>query len=337
MLSSAVAAAILVMAALAALPRVPGVGLALLALGVALAVLDPDVRGPRRDGFVVAGGTFADPGGSQPVALALANICLVTACFADGVHETAGQRGPWIALLVAYTIPLGFYGYGAWRGTGVTLSPHGLRVAKLSGEVFVPWVALAPIQYAPVNPVILRVADPDLVRRSGRPFDTDSVTFPHTDHEFAAAAIRHYAAHPEARPTIGTSDGDATLRAAISPPLVDGAAAGAVAGRLEVPAHGAAVLDAVLPLPPTGRRRARKAFAGVLLLAVAVPLWIWVEQSLDRTSVGGLMDPLGIAVFGGFGLLISAAVGNHPRPGTPAPASSAPPSRAPWARDVTNG
>ena len=295
-LAAAGTAACLVMAVTALTEATPGLGLALVVAALALILLDVGGRRPRTDEFDVRGGGFATPGSSTLTTVGLANLCLITACFVAGVHDAAGQRAPWGALLAAYVAPLLGYGYGLWHGVGVTFTPAGLHAGRLTGAVRVPWEALATVQYQP-DPddtdggrVIVRYACPSLVVTAGRPIDTDALVFAGTRRDTVAAAIRHYLARPQERSAIGTAEGYERLRAAVA------TAAEAAEPRPPIPA-------------PTARRRARNALAGAALLVIAGPLWVWISEALPGHPVGDLAEFFIFAPFAGVALLFGAAAG----------------------------
>ena len=317
-LLTAAAVALLLMALSTVLP-----GLDLVVLGgvVALTLLGLASRDSRTDEFVLVDGSFATVRGSVPVTWAVADLGFAAVVFAEGVREVNAPWAPWLTLLAAYLLPLVVCGSGLWHGIGITLTPDGLRADKLTGAIFVPWAALSADQFAPTpgddGHLILRYAHPGQVRKFGFPIDLDRVSFTHTSSDFAAAAIRHYLAHPDRRPAIGTPAG---LAALAPDPALD-------SDTVVTPAPA----DPPLPPPPSPRRRARNALAGAALMMLAIPLWLWTEDTLD---LPGAEQPLGLAVLAGLALLVSAA---FPRANRPAPASvpSLTPSRAPWARDVT--
>ena len=312
-LLTATAVALLLMALSTVLP---GLGLVTLGVVVALTLLGLASRDRRTDEFVLVEGGFATVRGSGPVTWAVAGLGFATVVFAEGVRDPATPLAPWLTLLAAYLLPLVVCGSGLWRGIGITLTPEGLRADKLTGAIFVPWAAMSADQFAPTpdgGHLILRYAHLGQVRKFGLPIDLDRVSFTHTSSDFAAAAIRHYLAHPDQRPAIGTPAGLAGL----GPQL----------------ALAAAHADPPLPPPSSPRRRARNALAGAALVMLAIPLWLWTGDTLD---VSGADQPLGVAVLAGLALLVSAAFPGANRP-APAPVPSPTPSRAPWARDVTEG
>jgi hypothetical protein len=330
---------------------VPGLGLIVLGVVVALTLLGLASREPRTDDFVLVDGGFATARSSVPVTWALAGLGLAAVVFAEGVRDEATPWAPWLTLLAAYVLPLVVCHYGVWRGIGITLTPDGLRADKLTGAVFVPWDALSADQFAPPpnddGQLIVRYAHPEQVRRFGFPIDLDRASFTHTSSAFAAAAIQHYVTHPEQRPSIGTPSALAALstpadqpvpadRPALGdlpvpadpPALGDRPALGALPG---VPEPARTSAERPLPPPPSRRRRARTALAGAALLVVATALLLWTAATLD---LPGAEQPLELAVLAGLAMLVSAAFPGITRPAPPATPPPSP-SRAPWARDVT--
>ena len=315
--------ALMVLAALG----VPGIGIGLLVTVAVLVTAAVAVEGnDRSDMMAISPRAFGTPLAGTPVVGALAHIALVAACFALGVRE-AGVRAPWLTLLAALAAPALRFGYGAWHGRGVTVTPDGLRVAKMSGSVVVAWQALAAEQpaqdpdAATNGTIVLAYARPELVTTTGWPVSADRIGFSRTGRDFLAATIRYYLAHPEDRRVIGTAAGYRRLHKNIGrEPDVP---------RPAVP-------------PRTVRWIVRTAVGGVLLTVAAVAVYAWTETRLDGHGLlEELTRPLLFAMFAGIGMVITALASayrrSHPRPGYLPEQGPPRPVRPDWAKDVTNG
>jgi hypothetical protein len=180
-----------------------------LAAAVAIRVADR-LRAGRDVEIPAGGGAFRTPRGGAPVAAGLAHVALVAAFTGPGGWLLrAGAFDPaWLLLLILVAAPLPAYAAGLWRGVGVTLTPHGLRIDRLAGTLTVPWEALsAPAAARPLPggaEVALRYARPDLVRARGVVPVRDRFAVEGTTAAFAAAAVNRYAAAPDRRAAIGT-------------------------------------------------------------------------------------------------------------------------------------
>lgn len=283
----------------------------------------------RADVLVVADGGLATPRSGALVLAGVAHLLLIAGCFVSGVEDD-DIRAPWLALMVACAAPFGYYGRGLWRGRGVTFTPQGLRADTMSGSFFVPWDAIAAEQPrqdpdgAAGGKVALISVRPELIVVTGWPIGLDRVVFDRTRRDFVAAAIRHYANHPDDRQAIGTASGYERLRAA-------------------------AVTEAAGHLPPIPARSRRwiagNAVAGGLIAGVAFLLFVWTDTRLDHH--GPVLEELPrVLVYGfffGVGQLITAAAAGYRRHRPAAEPTEDPPdaplqaARPSWARDVTNG
>ena len=290
------AAAVVAAALLAMAPARP-VLVGLLVVALLLGVLEALATRPRVDRLVDTGDGFTTPPVSVPVTFGLINLCMLTIGFVLGVRDPGVPPAPWLALLGAYAALPVLYGYGLWHGVGVTLAPDGLHIAKLTGSVFVPWVALHPEQYAqdPADAdrgrVVLRIARPELVTTRGWPIDPDRMTVAGVRRDHLAAVIQMYVAEP--------------------------------------PAAG-------VPIPAASRAwRIRNVLAGLALVAVAGPLYVWTSTALEDVLVDDLPNLWAYAALAGPVLLLRAAISRRPAAAAPLPAPE--PSRPRWARDVTKG
>jgi hypothetical protein len=97
---------------------------------------------------------------------------------------------------------------GAWQGTGWRVRPDGLSWRTPFRSVHIPWAALAPD--GPPRPDLrashleFAYARPELVRRRGLRPRADRFLVGRVHPWFLTDVIRHYVAHPEHRPAIGT-------------------------------------------------------------------------------------------------------------------------------------
>ncbi|MFI7547329.1 hypothetical protein [Actinoplanes sp. NPDC049599] len=172
-----------------------------------------------------------------------------TAAALDGDLSRAGLLG---ALLFAGLLAV--TARSLPHGVGVVVGPGGIRADKLTGELAVPWEALAADQPGPgADPreLTLAYARPELIRATGLVPDRTTLEFEGVDRAVLAAAIHRYARHPAARHAIGTEAEQARLRAEPGP-----------------------IRYGVLPLPepPTPRATAARALTGAVLVAGAVTL-----------------------------------------------------------------
>lgn len=142
-------------------------------------------------------------------------------------YDGGRHRDAFWALLAALAVGMaGAVVTGQWRGIAlIDLTPEGIGVGRPRRSAFIPWSALDlhhPI-YALDHDRTLRLplARPDLVHRrflrrrgqhSLRLWDIDVAP------GFLAAAVRHYARHPEHRAAIGTPEEYARLRSALAAP-----------------------------------------------------------------------------------------------------------------------
>ncbi len=201
-------------------------GLYLGAAGCLLAAGVTGVADRRRAGrdFTVDGGAFGTHRGATIVLAGLAHIALIAAFGGPGMWllRSGGFDPAWLVLLVLTAAPFPVYAAGLWRGVGVTLTAHGLRVDRLAGTLSVPWAALEPGDAArPLTggrEVALRYARPDLVRARGLVPVRDRFLVEGTTSGFTAAAVRHYAAHPDRRAAIGTAAEHDRLRRGLADP-----------------------------------------------------------------------------------------------------------------------
>ena len=196
--TAAVLFAVMIVAAL--VPGIPGLGITLLCLTGLVAIAFTLVPAASSADLEVTDGGFEAPGDPGLLVLGLAHLGLIASIWVVGVHD--GARAAWAVLLLFFAVPLLFYGPGLWSGTGVTLTPAGIRARKQSGSVWIPWEALAASQ-PPPDPdgtIVLALAQPSLITRSGWPLDPERLP----RHAVLAAAIRHYVGDPGSRSEIGT-------------------------------------------------------------------------------------------------------------------------------------
>jgi hypothetical protein len=165
---------------------------------VVLSVPDRTIGTPRTGGLVLLG---------------LAHLTVAT--IPAGFAAQAGATGDsWVGLavmtgLVLAVFPL--YARGLWHGTGVTLSPYGIRLDTNAGRYDVPWDAVAAEQPAQrhgtdgrPDEIRLLLARPDLVRRTRMTTGRDTIRFHTARSAFVAAVLAHYALHHDRRHAIGT-------------------------------------------------------------------------------------------------------------------------------------
>jgi len=157
------------------------------------------------------------------------------------------------------------------RGVGVILRPDGIQADKLTGELFVPWDALAPALPGPgADPreLTLAYARPELVRTTGIVPDPETLEFEGMDRARLGAAIHSYARHPQARHAIGTAAEQERLRAG-----PDRAGYGV----------------RPLPEPPAPRATVVRALSGAILLGGAVTLQIELDPRHPVWSLFALL------------------------------------------------
>jgi hypothetical protein len=163
-----------------------GIGVLLAAVPAAggMAVLRDRKRVPELE---ITDGGFATPRGPGALYGALALLAILAATVVLGRAEVAGLTAhlAWLILLAVPAAALAFVVRGAWRGTGVTLTPAGVRVDAYHRRVFTPWDEFS--------------GDTRLV-------------FSGTEPGFLVAVLRHYVAHPEDRASIGTDTGYQVVR-----------------------------------------------------------------------------------------------------------------------------
>jgi hypothetical protein len=269
--------AVMVVAAL--VPVMPGLGITLLCLTGLTAIAFTLV--PAADEFEVADGALVVPGDPGLLVLGLAHVGLIASIWVVGVHDDA--RAAWAVLIVFFALPFLLYGPGLWSGTGVTLTPDGIRARKQSGSVWIPWEALDASQPAPDpdGTIVLALARPSLITREAWPFDPERLP----RHAVLAAAIRYYAAHVEERAAIGTAESYERLVA-------------------EIEAE---------PLPARrdkASRATRDLTVGAVVIVLSVVIFLWTRAAFDGHGLIEVLPPLtavpalfGVAlVAGAFGL-----------------------------------
>ncbi|XVV13593.1 hypothetical protein ACQP2X_04355 [Actinoplanes sp. CA-131856] len=217
---------------------------------------------------------FTTPRGPALIVAGLAHFALIAACLSLGLAEP--DKTAWVVLLVATLAPLPFYAYGLWHGTGVTLTPAGVRADKLAGTLFHPWHALSETQ--PRNDLDgeITIAAHGKPETTGRPANRDTLIFDGTSGAFVAAALRFYVAHPSEREQIGTPEAYRRLVAGIA---------------LET--------DRPLP-PPTPRPAIRDTSIGLTIIAVAAAIGLWTDWRLTGHGLIALLPQVMLlpAMFG---------------------------------------
>lgn len=272
--TAAVLFAIMVVAAL--VPNIPGLGITLLCLTGLTAIAFTLI--PAHDELEVADGAFEVPGDPGLLVLGLAHLGLVASIWVVGVHD--GARAAWAVLILFFALPFLLYGPGLWSGTGVTLTPSGIRARKQSGSVWIPWEALAAAQPPrdPDGTIVLSLARSSLITKEGWPFDPERLP----RHAVLAAAIRHYAARPGERARIGTTEGYDRLIAEIE-----------------------------AEVEPSRRERASRASrdlaVGAVVIALSVVIFWWTRKSFDGHGLIEVLPPLtAVPALFGAGLVAGA-------------------------------
>ena len=281
-----------------------------------------------------AGRAFRTPRGATPVFLVLFLLAAVTFLAQAGAWPWAhGDRdGGWIVVMVSIGVPALLLAAVAWRGHGIAMTPDGIHAERGTGTLTIPWTALSADQPRPATPPTEYVLDlaltrPDHVTRRGFIMRENRITFEGTQPAFAAAAVRHYAAHPADRSTIGTRAGHERLVELLAAP----------SGPAEP--------------PPSRRRIAVLAALGAVVFTVAVTGDTWADVTIGRYGFLGIASDVvrQLLALLSFSLFAAAIRGMRDRrrqapqdapPAPPQPAEQAPPTRAPttmpsWARDVT--
>ncbi|WP_319459124.1 hypothetical protein [Micromonospora sp. RTP1Z1] len=141
----------------------------------------------------------------------------------DTAHRAVEDPLRW-PFVVCYPVAAVLLIAAYWRRAPfVELTPEGVASGAPHPLVVVPWEALdraAPLGSTPAFALRLPVARPDLVRRRGWGGTRRRVQLPVRELAVApallAAAIGHYAAHPEHRAAIGTHEEYARLRQALA-------------------------------------------------------------------------------------------------------------------------
>jgi hypothetical protein len=136
---------------------------------------------------------------------------------AGGWLRAHGDRaGGWVVVMVLMGVPALLFAAVAGRGPGICLTPNGIHADGATGTLAIPWTALSADQPRPATPeteycLDLALSRPDQVTKSGFVRRANRIFFEGTQPAFAAAAIRHYAAHPADRALIGTRAGHRQL------------------------------------------------------------------------------------------------------------------------------
>jgi hypothetical protein len=278
-----------------------------------------------------SGPAFRTPRSAAPVFLVLFLLSGVALLgVAGGWPWAHGDRdGGWVVVMVLIGVPALLLAAAVWRGHGITLTPDGLHGDRGTGTVTIPWTALAATQPRPATPpteshLDLVLAHPDDVTRSGLVPRRNRITFEGTEPAFAAAAIRHYAAHPADRHGIGTQAGHRRLVETLL----------ATSGPAEP--------------PPSRRRVTVLAVLGVLTFVVAVMADTWVDVTFGPHRALGYASDIGryLLLLISLHLVADAVRGARARSRAPRAYGPPPPERHPptapattmpsWARDVTD-
>ncbi|BCJ46650.1 hypothetical protein GCM10010168_38270 [Actinoplanes ianthinogenes] len=205
--------------------------------------------------------------------------------------ETAQYR------IVVPLAALGFLAYlrALWHGLAVTLTQDGVHADKYSGALTFPWTALDPDRPPEVSSheVRVRYRRPEAARVTHRLVRRGTVVTEGIRPERAAAALRHYLAHPEERARIGTADGLARLLTAIERP---------------VPAASDSTTW-------TGRRLAATVVITLIVLAVMIGVEVWADERFGDDSAGAVLVHLltGSVTVGTGGVLVDAIRGYRKR------------------------
>ncbi|NMO56984.1 hypothetical protein HH310_38140 [Actinoplanes sp. TBRC 11911] len=257
--TAAVLFAVMVVAALVG--HIPGLGITLLCLTGLFAIAFTLV--PARDEIEVVDGALVVPGDPGLLVLGLAHLTLIASIWVVGVHDSA--RAAWAVLIVFFALPFLLYGPGLRSGTGVSLTPDGIRARKQSGSVWIPWAALATTQ-PPPDPdgtIVLALSHPSLIVKTAWPFDAERLP----RHAVLAVAIRYYTANPEARAAIGTPESYERLVAEIG----------------------------AEPLPARRERASRAArdlTVGGVVIVASVAIFVWTRAAFDGHGLIEVLPPL---------------------------------------------
>jgi hypothetical protein len=153
---------------------------------------------------------FEAPAAAAPVYAALCFLTVATGQLGSLLRDVRSDRLPafdvmwtllWLLVAARWLVL-------AWAGSGVRPTPDGIRSRDVFGTLRVPWVALdrgvPPVADRGRRSVVLTYARPELVRRSGPVLSRRVLRADPVDASVLAEVLRHYLAHPEARPAIGT-------------------------------------------------------------------------------------------------------------------------------------
>jgi hypothetical protein len=237
---------------------------------------------------------FRTPLGGAPVLVCIFLLAgLMFFAEVGGWSWAHGDRdGGWLAVMMLLGAPTALFVALVWRGHGLTLTTDGIRADQGTGRVVIPWTALSPDQPPPVTPpeefrVEVAVAHPEQITRSGVIRRPHRLTFEGTQPGFVAAAIRHYAAHPDARAMIGTESGHRRLSELLEVPP-----------RADEP-------------PPSGRHIGVLAAAGVLIVIGVVSVETWIDLRFGRHSAIGYASQVarGLLALLAYSLLADAVRG----------------------------
>jgi hypothetical protein len=152
---------------------------------------------------------FSTPAQPAFVFIALTFLTIGTGMAGNVIRDWGSER-----LLTDRFLGIGWFALAllnvavAWRDQSVQLRPDGLWQRGITGWLVVPWDAAPAVPTLPppprANTVPLTYGQPDLVRRHGLHVHGYALRTQDIDPRLITAAIRHYVAHPEHRPEIGT-------------------------------------------------------------------------------------------------------------------------------------
>jgi len=186
---------------LARIPVVSTVALGLLGvawLGLALGTIVA-LNARRPETFQIRDGAYTTPPPAEAILTAGAFTAMTVALACEDVDAVQLP----VVVLLALLAPLQWAGVLGTR-YGLFLRPDGLLERGPLGSLFVPWEA-GPTAEPTTSGVRLRFTHPDLVVRRG--FRPGAAIRTGADRGFTAWAVNLYTAHPNFRPSIGTTDG----------------------------------------------------------------------------------------------------------------------------------